>query len=116
MQQTALSFAASPPPRDPVTQALAALRRDPVGFSHVTEGWLLKNPQVWLEFYRAAERIRRSGRPRYGAKAITEWMRFETAVRDAGVQFKINNNHVSGLARLYNVVSGTDYFETRAAA
>lgn len=115
MNQAAFSF--SPPdPADPVTRALDAIQQDPLGFSFVTEGWLLKNKQVWVEFYHAAERIRQSGRQRYGAKAVTEWMRYETAIRDASIQFKINNNHVSGLARLYNQVSGVDYFETREAA
>lgn len=115
MNQEAFNF--SPlPPANPYTRALAVLHADPLGFCLVTEGWLLKNKYIWLEFYNAAERIRLSGRQRYGAKAITEWMRFETAIRDASVIFKINNNHVSGLARLYNRVCGVDYFETRQAA
>jgi len=114
MNQTQLNFS-PPPPANPYLRALAVLHADPLGFSFVTEGWLLKNRELWLEFYQASERIRLSGRQRYGAKAITEWMRFETALRDSSVVFKINNNHVSGLARLYNRVSGVDYFETRAS-
>lgn len=113
MNQAPLPFS---PPQDPVDRALVALRRDPLGFCKVTEGWLLKNKAVWRSFYEATERLRAAGRQHYGAKAIYEHLRYEAAVRDSEITFKLNNNHVSGLARLYNRVAGVDYFQTREAA
>jgi len=116
MNQAVFSFSPPPPPTDPGQRAIAALRLDPLGFKAVTSDWLNKNKHVWGDFYNKTEALRLSGRQHIGAKAIYESMRFDTAVADAEITFKLNNNHVSGLARLYNVVSGTDYFETRDAA
>ena len=98
---------------DPVTRAFDALRRDPLGFKAVTESWLSENRHVWRQFFEKTEALRRAGRHHYGAKAITEHMRYETAIRSAEITFKLNNNHVSGLARLYNAVTGSEFFETR---
>lgn len=113
MNQTAFNFAAPPRPADPATRALETIRQDPLAFSFVTEGWLLKNIGVWLSFYHCAERMWNTGRSRYGAKCVFETMRYETDARDAETTFKINNNYVSGLARLYNAVKGFEFFETR---
>ncbi len=84
----------------------------PLSYCNVTGGWLLKNWHVWEAFYNATERLRLAGKRR-GAKCVYEFLRYETAVRDAEATFKINNNYVSGLARLYNDVSGTEFFKTR---
>lgn len=111
-EQTALNFT---PPADPAGSALALLRRNPLGYKEVTEGWLRKNAGVWRAFFDATERLRLAGR-RYGAKCIYEHLRYETAVRDAEITFKLDNSRVSGLARLYNDVIGEPYFETREAA
>lgn len=108
-EQTALDLQ---PPADPVGSALSLLRRNPLGYKEVTEGWLRKNQSVWRAFYQATERLRLAGR-RYGAKCIYEHLRYETAVRDAEITFKLDNTVVSGLARLYNDVIGEPYFETR---
>lgn len=110
MNQRALFVA---PPAGPAERALEALRRDPCAFKGVTTGWLLKNKSVWLAFWDKTEALRRAGRSHYGAKAIAEIIRYETAVRNAEITFKLNNNHVSGLARLYNQVAGVEFFETR---
>ena len=101
------------PPSDPMQRALSCLRRDPLGFKSVTEGWLLANESVWLAFWNRTERLRATGRTHYGAKAIAEVVRYDTAIRDAEITFKLNNNYTSGLARLYNEVAGVDFFETR---
>lgn len=113
MNQPALNFHFPPEPTDPADRAIAVLRRDPLGFKSVTEGWLLKNRQVWIQFYQLTEGLRATGRQRLGAKCIYETMRYMTAVRDSESTFKINNNAVSGLSRLYNAVVGVDFFETR---
>ena len=114
MNQSAFNF--PPEPVGPAGHAIAALRRDPLGFKAITGGWLLKNEHVWLEFYRKTEALRLAGRQHFGAKAIYEAMRYDTAIADAEITFKLNNSAVSGLARLYNVVTRTEYFATREAA
>ena len=114
MNQADLDFSLSPSlTRIAVASALDALHRDPLGFCQVTEGWFLKNKQVWIEFYGAAELLRVMGRSHYGAKAVMEHLRFESAIHDSETQFKLNNNYASGLGRLYNVVSDTEFFKTR---
>jgi len=116
VNQSAFSFNERPAPAGPVSLAIAALHRDPLAFKSVTEGWLMKNKPVWREFYRKTEALRLAGRQYFGAKGIYESMRYDTAVADAEITYKLNNSHVSGLARLCNVVSGTEYFSTREAA
>jgi len=96
-----------------VSKAFSALYRNPMGFKSITQSWLSENWHVWLKFYDKTEALRRAGREHYGAKCIYESMRYESAVSDSENTFKLNNNVVSGLARLYNAVTGTDYFETR---
>ena len=113
MNQPALNLHFPPEPTDPAARAIAVLRRDPLGFKSVTEGWLQKNKQVWIQFYKLTEGLRATGRDHYGAKCIFETMRYMTDVSDSEATFKINNNVVSGLSRLYNAVAGVDFFETR---
>jgi len=79
----------------------------------ITNGWLKKNPHVWIAFYNATERLRKAGRTVYGAKAVYEHLRYETAVQDNERTFRLNNNSVAGLARLYNAVSGIEFYQTR---
>ena len=59
--------------------------------------------------------VRRKNRHK-GAKAIYEFLRYETDAEDVEVTFKLNNSYVSGLARLYNAVTRSDYFEVRDTA
>ncbi|MBT8449612.1 MAG: hypothetical protein KJO69_07975 [Gammaproteobacteria bacterium] len=95
------------------SDTLIIIRKDPLAFKSVTEEWLKQNSAVWERFYDLADKMRRTGRKRYGAKCILEVMRYETDARDAEKTFKLNNNYTSGLARLYNAVTGTDFFGTR---
>ncbi|KAA9133486.1 hypothetical protein F3N42_03805 [Marinihelvus fidelis] len=115
MNQVPLQFA-TPTEPGPAARAAIALQRDPAGFCRITERWLRENEHVWLAFYDAAEQLRAAGRSHYGAKGIMEVLRFNTALTDAEVTFKLNNNYTSGLARLYNTITQTDFFETRQAA
>ncbi len=93
--------------------AKAALMNNSADYGSITQNWLNKNEQVWLAFYNATERLRLAGKRTYGAKAVFEHLRYETAVQDNECTFKLNNNCVSGLARLYNAVSGTEFYQTR---
>lgn len=58
-----------------------------------------ENPQVYDAFCRIAQGLWSSGHRHYGAKAIMEYIRMETAVRgNDGI--KINNNYTRWYARL----------------
>ena len=104
------------PAKSPFDRALEIIRDRPLEFCHLTEGKLLDNRDAWEAFYEATERLRRAGRDFYGAKAVWEHLRYQSAVQDDDIVFKLNNNLVSGFARMYNAVSGIDFFETRRAA
>ena len=51
-----------------------------------------KNPEIWKGFKRLAFDAIYSGQKRWGAKGIMEVLRWDTAVRAKGDNFKINNN------------------------
>ena len=58
------------------------------------------NPHVLDLFIRFAREAKAAGRKRIGAKMIAERIRWETTVATLDADYKINNNHVSRLARL----------------
>ncbi len=63
--------------------------------------WVLtdEGDYVWREFERLA--LQMAGRRKhYGAQSIIEVMRWHTNLKD-GTEFKINNNWISGLSRLW---------------
>jgi hypothetical protein len=65
--------------------------------------WLDKNFHVWLAFEREANAIWARGNRHYSARTIGEYLRHETALREAHnhLQLKLNNNAFPSLARLY---------------
>jgi hypothetical protein len=81
--------------------------------------WLSDNWPVWERFEREASYIWFRGRRHYSARTIIEWLRHETVLREAVRQdvgeFKLNNNWVPDLARLYGMVypDRSGLFETR---
>lgn len=58
------------------------------------------NPHIFAAFAAAALQLRARGITHYGAKAIFEHIRFETAIRAGTDVLKINNNYTSRYARL----------------
>lgn len=78
------------------------------------DDWLDCNPAIWKAFRIKADAIRNTGRETYSARTIIESIRWETDLRDkTDATFKINNNRVPGMARLYNHVCGEDFFKLR---
>ena len=73
------------------------------------------SPEVYEAFARRANKLWRKGRRRYGAKAIIEVMRYESAISDYGVQFKLNNNDTSKIVRVFQLLNPdhATMFETR---
>lgn len=63
--------------------------------------WYQDNQHVYDAFRKAALRMAMSGRKRYSARTIAEVIRWNTEIQDSDVVFKINNNYVPGLARLF---------------
>lgn len=63
--------------------------------------WLDKNFHIWREFERRANAMWSTGRKHYGARTIMEVVRYDSDLKEKAGEFKINNNFVPGLARLY---------------
>ena len=73
------------------------------GFSPQFRGWLLENAAVWKAFEDAARKVhlRRSD---YSAFVIVNVLRWRSDVE--GIAFKMSNDRVPDLARLYNICNG----------
>lgn len=78
----------------------------PAGFFR----WL-EHPQNKLLFARFSLQAHQMAerRPRYSARTIVEVMRWNTEIRDSSVTFKIQNNMVPGMARLWMLENGWRY-------
>lgn len=63
--------------------------------------WLRDNWYVWRAFEAEARRTWARGRRHYSARTIGEYLRHETALREAGVVWKLNNNELPCMARLF---------------
>ena len=63
--------------------------------------WLRDNGHINQAFQRAALSMAMTGRKRYSARTIIETIRWNTELADSEIMFKINNNYVPGLARLF---------------
>lgn len=59
------------------------------------------NPRIVAEFERRALALIARGREHFSADAILHAIRFDTAMSEAGGDFKVNNNHASRLARAF---------------
>jgi hypothetical protein len=73
---------------------------------HFSEGfqqWLEENWTIYLEFEAQAMRVVMQGRTHYSARTIVEYIRHQTLLAEAGGEFKINNNRVADLARLFAI-------------
>lgn len=79
--------------------------------------WLEANFGIWRAFAGKAFTIRRR-RERYSARTIVETMRWESDLReDAKTSpFKIQNDAVPGMARLFNALTSSEFFSLREHA
>ena len=75
---------------------------------------LFRDP-AYRMFVRFAEEALRAGRTRFSARTIGERMRWETAMRSGGAEFKINNNTIPSWARRLVAEDGrfAGFFEFR---
>lgn len=76
--------------------------------------WLADNWTIWDTFFRLADKMRTRGRRYYAARTVIEVMRWNYHLSDAmDPDFKLNNNWTPKMARLYNAVTGVEFFQTR---
>ena len=99
--QLAISFAEPSSGRDMICEVVAC---KPDLFRAEFYLWLQDNFEIWKAFEAEANRIWQRGRAHYSARTIAEYLRHETALRQAGGEFKLNNNVVPDLARLYSLM------------
>lgn len=71
--------------------------------------WLLANFPIWRAFEREATRLWMRGRKHYSARTIAEWIRHNTTLAEVESRWKLNNNVIPDLARLY-----ADFYPDRA--
>lgn len=74
--------------------------------------WFFQNQLVWESFKRLGKKALAHDK-KFGAKAIAEMCRWEMEIEKHNDDFKINNNYVAYMARLFNANIGKEYFETR---
>jgi len=65
--------------------------------------WHKDNRSIYTAFKRNALRLIGMGRLHYGARALAEGIRLETYLRDAGCDYKLNNNVVALLSRHFSL-------------
>jgi hypothetical protein len=84
----------------------------PDGFWH----WMGQNEHIYAAFRVKAFQMALKGRKRYSARTIIEVLRWETDLRENKPLFKISNNMVPGMSRLFMTEYGGRYpgfFELR---
>jgi hypothetical protein len=72
--------------------------------------WLRENFHIWKAFEEKAYMMAAvAKRPRYSARTIIEVMRWDSDIREKKPLFKISNNMVPGLARLWMAKHGKNH-------
>ena len=80
----------------------------PAGFKQ----WLSENNHIFLAFKEKANEMRMV-RNHYSARTIIEQLRWNSDLSDSGSLFKINNDAIPGMAKLYNSQTNTNFFNER---
>lgn len=77
--------------------------------------WHQANPDVYREFESMAKTMHRKGRARYSQWTLVNALRWKRDLHTTGDEFKINNNWIALLARLFVVrnPSMSSFFELR---
>lgn len=74
-----------------------------------------ENPEIWEMFEKLTLRLINNGVRRFGAKCIMENVRYNTALRTKGEQYKINNNYTAYYSREFasKYPQHANFFELR---
>lgn len=82
-------------------EALAHVARLPLWFRDDFAGFLRSNWRVYLAFELEADKVWARGRRHYSARTIVEVLRHESALRETGSEWKLNDWWTKDLARLW---------------
>jgi hypothetical protein len=86
-------------------------------FNEEFRQYLHENFHVWERFREEADKIRATGRRRYSARTIGEVLRHQSALREVGSQWKLNDHAWPNMSRLYMLLNpaaaAEEFFETR---
>lgn len=95
--------------------ALMVIVGNPEHFTHGFEDWVIENWPIWRRFELEAFEVIKSGRKHYSARRICESIRHETALRESGGEWKLDNRRIPDLARLFGLIhpSHANLFEYR---
>jgi hypothetical protein len=77
------------------------VQHNPDHFSEDFGEWIEENVHIWKAFEREALEIHSRGQKHYSARTIVEFLRHHSAIRERGGMWKINNDCVPYLARLF---------------
>ena len=78
------------------------------------EQWAVANPHIVRGVFELADDMRRRGHPRWSAWAAINVLRWQTAMRDTTQEeYKIPNDVIADLARLYNRQRRMEFFATK---
>jgi hypothetical protein len=82
------------------------------------DDWISENPQIFKAFCDEAIKAALKGFKHYSARTIIEFLRHHTHLREASGGFKINNDAVPYMARLFkeNHPHLGNFFEYRSKA
>jgi hypothetical protein len=91
---------------DLVSQAaLDMARRHSFQFTPDFLAYLPDNLHIYQRFEREALRVARRGRTHYSARTIIEVLRHESALRESGDAWKLNDHNTPYLARLFALMN-----------
>ena len=99
-------------PPEQITNTMINVLHD-LGFDRWSRDWMRDNWKIWCVFHRRATQMQQSGRDYYSARTIAEAIRWETDLRETNSVFKVNNDIIPKLARLYNHLTGSEFFRLR---
>ena len=95
--------------------ARAKVLLNPQQFRPDFYSWLNLNYVVYEAFEREADKIRGRGRSHYSHRTIWEFLRHETALREASREYKLNDHFTKDCALLYSMLhpEAKAFFEFR---
>ena len=95
-------------------RAMSLVKDNPL-FQNGFHFWLDDNWAIWKRFEEEANHVWSTGRRRYSARTLIEFVRHETALRETHSGYKVNNSFVPDISRLYALLhqEKAGFFECR---
>lgn len=87
--------------------------KEPGHFREDFAPWLDRNWNVWYRFETQAAAVLKRRR-HYASRTIIEYLRHETALAEVDGEYKLNNNYIGDVSRLFMMLHDCPgFFETR---